>query len=287
MIFIDLENRLPTDADIPNWKPWSTTDWHEWLAESERLVTEMTRLHTAGELEARNQLIDKNSQHWGKLKPWLLALSAGKCWFSEARDICSHLEVEHFRPKIIAKTIDGGERDGYWWLAFDYMNFRACGNVGNRKKGNWFPLNNGSLCSTFDNRCEESEMQYLLDPIDCDDVNLLAFDEEGKAIAAPGISEWEKQRVAETVKRLKLNEHEALAEERRKIWVKVSGLIERYQKAKSQCGNGNNPAAKEKAKHYVRQIKAMTQSDAELSSVAKWCILMRNDPKLGRLVSEF
>jgi hypothetical protein len=71
------------------------------------------------------------------------------------------------------------------------MNFRACGNVGNRKKGGWFTLNNGcSLCSSFENRYEESEIQYLLDPIDCDDVNLLAFDEEGKAIAAPGISEW-------------------------------------------------------------------------------------------------
>ena len=165
------------------------------------------------------------------------------------------------------------------------MNFRACGNVGNRKKGGWFPLNSGSLCSSFDNRCEESEVQYLLDPIDCDDVNLLAFDEEGKAIAAPGISDWEKLRVAETVNRLKLNEHEALTEARRKVWTKASCLIEQYQKAKSQCCNGGNPAAKEKAKSCLLQVKEMTRPDAELSSVAKWCVLFRNDPKLARLVA--
>ncbi|MDD5578774.1 MAG: hypothetical protein PHY16_05760 [Methylobacter sp.] len=98
-------------------------------------------------------------------------------------------------------------------------------------------------------------------------------------------SEWEKLRVTETVKRLKLNEHEPLAEARRKVWAKTSLLIERYQKAKSQCCNGGNPAAKEKVKNYVRQVKEMTKPDAELSSVAKWCVLMRNDPKLIRLVS--
>lgn len=36
--------------------------------------------------------------------------------------------------------------------------------------------------------CEESETRYLLDPIDDDDVSLIAFDEEGKVIPAPGAS---------------------------------------------------------------------------------------------------
>ena len=184
-------------------------------------------MQTASETKARNKLIDDNSDHWGKLKPWLLALSAGKCWFSEARDIYSHMDVEHFRPKKEAKGIDGNSHDGYWWLAFDYTNFRACGNVGNRKKGGWFPLKAGSLCSSYGNRCEESETHYLLDPIDADDVNLLAFDEEGKAMAAPDTSVWEKNRVDETIKRLKLNEHEALAEERRKVWSRVNRAIRR------------------------------------------------------------
>ena len=105
-----------------------------------------------------------------------------------------HMDVEHFRPKKEAKR-SASTDDGYWWLAFDYMNFRACGNVGNRKKGGWFPLQAGSLCSTYANRCEESETPYLLDPIDVHDVTLLAFDDEGKAIATPNASAWEKTRV--------------------------------------------------------------------------------------------
>ncbi len=284
MIFIDLEHKKPTDNNIPGWTPWTQARWDAWLAKSQQLVADMAALEAAGKRDERNALIDANSGHWGALKDWLLALSGGKCWFSEVRELYSHYDVEHFRPKKEAKALDGAERDGYWWLAFDYMNFRACGNVGNRKKGGWFPLQQGSLCSTYAAPCEESEARYLLDPIDDDDVSLIAFDEEGKVIPAPGVSDWEQQRVQETVKRLKLNEHVPLAEARRKVWQRVDGLIEDFHKAKARCGPGNNPAAKAKLTEVRGRIREMTDPAAELSAVARWCLLLRNDPQLWSLV---
>ncbi len=241
-------------------------------------------LEARGRREERNALIDLNRGHWGALKEWLLALSAGKCWFSEVRELYSHYDVEHFRPKKEAKALDANVRDGYWWLAFDYMNFRVCGNVGNRKKGGWFPLKDGSLCSTHAQPCEESETRYLLDPIDNDDVDLIAFDEEGKVIPMPGISAWEQARVNETVKRLKLNEHEPLAEARRKVWQKVHRLIDDFAKAKARCGTGNNPAAKAKLTEVRARVREMTNPAAELSAVACWCLLLRNDPQLSKLL---
>jgi len=117
MRYIDLDNHKPDQA---------------WLDKSDALTAELIQLHKAGDIAARNQLIDDNANHWGQIKQWLLDISHNKCWFSEAKDIYSHLDVEHFRPKKEAKDIDGTKRDGYWWLAFDYKNFRACGNVGNR-----------------------------------------------------------------------------------------------------------------------------------------------------------
>ena len=112
MIFIDLENKLPTDFDLSDAVRWKPADWEAWLAESARLVGELATLHAAGNSKGRNDLIGKNSDHWGKLKPWLLALSGGKCWFTEARDIASHLDVEHFRPKKASRFIKGPERGG-------------------------------------------------------------------------------------------------------------------------------------------------------------------------------
>ena len=285
MIFIDLEHRKPTDTDIPGWKPWTQEQWGAWLEKSQQLVSDMAMLEEAGKRNERNALIDANREHWGSLKEWLSALSGGKCWFSEVRELYSHYDVEHFRPKKEAKALDGIKRDGYWWLAFDYMNFRICGNVGNRKKGGWLPLQQGSLCSSFNNPCEDSESRYLLDPIDDDDVSLIAFDEEGKVIPVPGSSDWEQERVIETVKRLKLNEHVILAEERRKIWQKADALIEDFYAAKAKCSRGNNPAAKAKLLEVRSQVREMTDRSAELSAVAKCCIQMRNQPQLTRLIA--
>lgn len=285
MIWIDLEHKLPTDKDIPGWKAWTQVEWDKWLTTSAELLTEMTALEKAGNREERNALINANRKHWGDLKPWMLALSGGKCWFSETRDLYSHYDVEHFRPKKEARDLDGNVRDGYWWLAFNFKNLRACGNVGNRKKGGWFPLKEGSLCSSYNAPNEESESRYLLDPIDDDDVALIAFDEEGKAIPMPGSSAWEQERVHVTIDRLKLNEHEPLAEARRKVWQKIDLLIGEFVEAKCRCSPGSNPAAKMKLTSVRAQIRGLTHPSAELSAVAKWCVVVRNDPQLSRLIS--
>lgn len=285
MIWIDLEHKLPTDTDIPGWKPWPQQRWDAWLAKSTQLVADLAELDAAGKRDERNALIDANRDHWGALKEWLSALSGGKCWFSEVRDLYSHYDVEHFRPKKESKALDAQVRDGYWWLAFDYTNFRVCGNVGNRKKGGWFPLKDGSLSSTYASRCEESEARYLLDPVDNYDVTLIAFDEEGKAIPAPGTSAWEQARVMQTVKRLKLNQHEPLAEERRKVWQKVNNLIRDFATAKEHCRAGNNPGAHAKLRDVGLRVREMADPKAELSAVARWCVLLRNDPQLSRLVT--
>ena len=270
---------------FPGWEPWTQAKWDAWLEKSKRLVEELAKLDAAGKREERNALIDAHSVHWAELKPWLLKLSAGKCWFSEARELYSHYDVEHFRPKKEARDLKGARpRDGYWWLAFNYTNFRVCGTVGNRKKGGWFPLLPGSPCSTYSDQCEEAETPYLLDPIDAHDVNLLAFDEEGKATPAPDTSDWESQRVNETIKRLKLNEHEPLSEARRKVWQEAHQLIEEYKRFKARCNKGYNPVASEKMKQACIKLRKMMQSTAELSSVAKWCVLLRNDNQLARLI---
>lgn len=256
-----------------------------WLTKSDELTKRLVELHENGDIEGRNQLIKDNAAHWGELKEWLFGLSHQKCWFSETRNVYNHNDIEHFRPKLEAKNLDGSQRDGYWWLAFNYMNYRACGNVGNRKKGGWFPLCDGSAVSTYDHQCEETEVHYLLDPIDADDVALLAFDEKGDAIPVPGISDWEKRRVDVTVKRLKLNEHEPLTQRRLEVWQEVSIKIDRYLAATAKAAKGENPGAKRDATRYAEEIRELSRDDAELSSVAKWCVEFRNIPRLKRLIA--
>jgi hypothetical protein len=116
MRHIDLERHKPDEL---------------WCKKSDELTKQLIDLYEKGDIEARNKLISDNSSHWGEIKQWLLDLSNNKCWFSEARDIFSHMDVEHFRPKLEAKELDGTKRDGYWWLAFNYRNFREGGFLSN------------------------------------------------------------------------------------------------------------------------------------------------------------
>ena len=299
MRWVDFANRKPSDADIPGWVPWTEEQWQAWLTESKQLLVDLAalnaealKLRDEGDVVAadakiteRNKFIDDNSPHWGKLKPWLFAISHGKCWFTEGRDICSHKDVEHFRPKKEAKDLDGSVREGYWWLAFDYGNYRACGNVTNRKKGGWFPLHAGSACSVFEFQCEENETPYLLDPTDPIDVTFIAFNEEGNAISAPGITGWEAERADESIKRYKLNEHDDLPAERRKVWREINDAIDGYRKYKSRTGAGGNVGAEQRLREQVRILKKRLREDAELSSVAKWCLLLKNDPELTKIAS--
>jgi hypothetical protein len=100
--------------------------------------------------------------------------------------------VEHYRPKKSEKDADGTEHEGYWWLTFDWHNFRICGGAGNRKLGSFFPLRTGCLrCAPLaDHRLED---QQLLDPADEHDPALLSFTMEGRAMAATKIGdEWER-----------------------------------------------------------------------------------------------
>lgn len=195
------------------------------------------------------------------------------------------MDVEHYRPKKSRIGLDGVEGDGYWWLAFEYTNFRIAGTVPNRKKGVWFALHENSACSKFDARCEESESPYLLDPISQSDPPLLAFNDEGNAIPNPACDGWEKKRVEASITHLKLNEHDALPEARRKVWQKVTRAIDRYLTAKAAYRPDINPTPLATMRENLKALHEMTRREAELSSVAMWCIRFRNDPQLLYLAS--
>lgn len=114
-------------------------------------------------------------------------------------------------------------------------------------------------------------------------MTLLAFDEEGKAVPAPGaIPRWDYVRVKRTVERLKLTEHPALTEERRKVWQKTAKLLDKYQKALSKVPT--SAAARQEVKATACEI-VLTKPESELSAVAKWCIRFSNNPALQRLIA--
>ena len=74
-----------------------------------------------------------------------------KCWYTEVLLVGQDVHIDHFRPKAAVKPFENFKYNhliqdkGYYWLANDPSNYRACCIYANRKtggggKGNYFPL---------------------------------------------------------------------------------------------------------------------------------------------------
>lgn len=230
--------------------------------EAERLTRELSALTSDAE---RRQFIERHSRFWAKVKPFLEQMSKDKCWYSEAKDVASYMQVEHFRPK-----------DGYWWLAFKLANYRLAGAVMNVRKSTAFPLGEGSfqaLCPTDD---ETLENCLLLDPCSEFDPCLITFDEYGNAV--PNCQEgcFDHQRARETIKLYHLN-HQPLAEMRRDVWRACESLVDQVAAVMARAEK-ERAYAKAKLGPLVHQLRMMATAEAEMSSVARACLLKSPHP---------
>ena len=88
---------------------------------------------------------------WSEFKPILIKYFGEKCWYSECTLKGSYGDVDHFRPKNLSKDVSGDIilEDGYWWLAYDYLNYRLSCEIcnrpyGNGGKDNFFPIKAGT-----------------------------------------------------------------------------------------------------------------------------------------------
>ncbi len=253
----------------------------EWCLKADWLTRELKLLTTD---EERKDFINRHRAVWTEpeLKNWLRSLSHDKCWYSEAREKYSFYDVDHFRPKNQAKDLDGTIRPGYWWLAFDWKNYRLCGNIGNRPntgedgtirgKADYFPLKPGSPEVRRPEHDLNDEIYYLLDPTDPDDPLLLTFDESGSPKPAVSDLTWEFKRVAETIRILHLD-YGPLVDARIVIWNKCKRLINQIQNEMCNENNSISVTTKNRIKNLQKELREMTSSSSELSATAKACLL--------------
>ncbi len=253
--------------DFPN----GTNPPDDWLTRADSLTT---RLKAAADKQSRKQIISENSGLWGEIKEWLEGFSHGKCWFSEARDTCSYWHVEHFRPKNEAKDPD---RDGYWWLAFDFRNYRLCGGVVNVKKGAYFPLKPGTQPATCPEDNPDDEARVLIDPTRKDDVDLITFADGGLAMPAESRG-WSWERADKSIKRYKLNDYPPLLRAREKVWSECQRLVDQLhyeihlRKLAEETGKFS-PARDEKIETLKRSLRQMTLPSSQFSGVARAYLL--------------
>lgn len=258
MHFIDID-----DLEIPD----------AWKQKAQKLTEKLKACTTVKE---RKDLIDKNEKLWKELKDALSQLSNNKCWYSEAKDIMSDKDVDHFRPKKKTVDMDGKEYEGYWWLAFDWKNYRFSseyckrphrGSDGiTRGKHDYFPLKNGGFRATLPEHDYRLEEYYLLDPIVLRDTLLLSFDDTGKAIPNPiyDSNSWEYQRAHESIERYHLN-YRLICQKREELWKMVQRTVNHVDQMLISPQK-NSPIVRIEIETKMKELRKLAAYKSELSA---------------------
>lgn len=182
MRYIDLE-KIETDKRLTKWIPRANKN-----------LGELTKLD---DRKSRNDYF-KSHNIWRDLKELYIDVYGEKCWYSESDLTGSYSDVDHFRPKAVSLDADKNVilQDGYWWLAYDYKNYRLSCEKCNRSFGeggkrDYFPLKPGTKAALLF-KCNDDNV--LLDPCNKDDVELIDCDETG-AIYALSKEPYDVERV--------------------------------------------------------------------------------------------
>ena len=250
MIFIDRDDFVPNK---------------DWLERADLITKQL--LISIGNSKI-HEIIDNNQTLWGELKDVLLKLSNDKCWYSESKDNYSYLHVDHFRPKKAAIGNDKKDYGGYWWLAFNWTNYRICGGVGNVNKRDKFAVLRNKANTPFD--VWEDEIIYLLDPCEESDVLKITFNCFGEIMPIQKTG-WHYEQADYTIKCLKLNSKK-LKEARKDVWLKCSTLVDEIQKLMQEESLNSSAYKKGQIQENLKRLKEFVKSKSEFSATARACL---------------
>jgi uncharacterized protein (TIGR02646 family) len=259
-----------------------------WQARSDRALEELRTAITNAELAAqlagsdiptaRKAVISeefkksKRQKIWRELSPFLARLRKDKCWYSESKNSGSDKDVEHFRPK--GAVAEDPDHEGYWWLAFDYQNYRYSCQWCNQRRvdtlndtdgGKWdhFPVGAGFRAWSEGDNCDDEEIE-LLDPTDPHDWKLLTFRPDGKPIPAkpPGTREYARAEVSIWLYHLDRKE---FVDDRRSLAGKVQRLIDRMNMLRPQI---TDLTMRKLYKEEEKELLRLIDRDSEYSAAA-------------------
>lgn len=250
--------------------PPEQTPPQDWLDEAQRVTDALAAAQSDDE---RSALIEQHARLWRdeRIRDWLLSLSHNKCWYTEVQEVVSAYHVDHYRPKGQVTNIGRTNPEaGYWWLAFDWHNYRICGQLINVKKSDVFPLVNGHRATHDVPGSLRLEAPTLIDPI-TDDARLISYemDEDGcRAVPMPGADGEDCARVEATIEIIGLNRLDRLNQKRADVWRDCQEKLTRYEAAAQE------PLALKTLQRalILDDLKKRVRYETELSSVAEACI---------------
>ena len=244
-----------------------------WLKRAQQSLDEISGLP----LDQRSEALKSKASVWQALKDELKSKSHDKCWYCESKRHRTDDAVDHYRPK--AQVTENPTHEGYWWLAFDWHNYRfSCTYCNSRRsdantsggKQNHFPLINECkrACYPGDAICEEQPL--LLDPLVRTDPGLLWFQEDGSAVARYPDRPILSNRANVSIDCYYLNYIQTV-ELRKELFISIRALVEDGNYYFDKYAEGDQ-LAYHALNRVVEQLQKLLDEDAEFSSAAR-CFL--------------
>lgn len=248
----------------------------DWQKRSLELTNELL---AAPDAKKRAEIIEKNQEHWKNIKPILAQLFNYKCWYTEAPQQGTDIDVDHFRPKKrVQETLStDSPHDGYWWLAFRLDNYRISCIVANRRrtdvetgltggKADYFPLYEEAKRAKTQVCDIEDEQPVLLDPLKATDIQLLQFKPDGEAMPRFSEDKFPRRfmRADQSIALYNLNHSDFV-----RCRIELRDTIDKELKAalryfnKLETGDADNDLAYEEA---IRRLRKMRSKEAPFSS---------------------
>jgi uncharacterized protein (TIGR02646 family) len=250
----------------------------EWIEKARKAKRDIKKTRAGG--GDVSKAIKRRSNVWSELKQELSELSHEKCWYCESKQVRSDCHVDHFRPKSAVTAPDEPEHEGYWWLAFEWTNYRFCctycnsrrtdrrrGKVGG--KGAHFPIKQGCRRCSSEEDLLSDELPTLLDPTDALDPKLITFDMDGavRPSVKADVSEWLHERASVSINLYHLDQV-SLQEERKAVCDGVIHLVGDADAAFRELMKGG-VSAKARVDSSVDRLINMTCASAPYSSAAR------------------
>ncbi|HEX7736387.1 MAG TPA: hypothetical protein VF458_16150 [Ktedonobacteraceae bacterium] len=271
----------------------------EWVQKAQKALEEVRSMTP----EQRAQAINDRSAIWTDLKNALHGVSNGKCWYCESIEARHDDEIDHFRPKNA--VFECSEHTGYWWLAFDWKNFRySCvfcnqwrihaknGNKDAGGKRTHFPLLPGTK-RVFDITppfAHLNEKPVLLDPMVRSDTRMLDFEIDGTAQPRKSKEEAsiEYLRASESIRIYHLNAYDLTERRKQLVCNQIKWLVdlgELYYYKHLQPGG---EAWSEAYASVVDQLSIMIEDEYPYSMAARSIIIKyrKKSPWLNDVLEE-
>ncbi len=258
-------------------------DWDEVVAEAKDYVhREATKVRQAvlaagktvleaedAALKATHKAINKRAHVWKHASEALRKANSNKCWYCEVRQDRSDMPIDHFRPKNRVQEAPG--HPGYWWLAFDWRNFRFSCTFCNSKRRDVRTGKSGGKQDHFPvveppphARCDTDPVDNpkLLDPTDDRDPTLLTFLLNGfPSPTSPDKTSLGFQRAKESIRLYHLD-HTHTVRRRKNLAMDIKRWFELAQQALQV---GNEEFFRKCKKELIKHVRG----EAELSSAAR------------------